>query len=54
MSKAKKPSRQARDGKKQGQSFCDPNLRSVNPNKEQFAPTTASPIPQHKKMAGVS
>ena len=54
MSKAKKPSRQIRDGKKQGQSYTPRNLSQVNPTTEQFAPTSASPIPQHKKMGGVS
>jgi hypothetical protein len=32
--------------------YQDRNLAAVNPLKEQFEPTPASPIPQHKRMAG--
>lgn len=34
------------------QKFVDRNLLPVNPLKEQFEPTDASPVPQRYKMAG--
>jgi hypothetical protein len=33
--------------------FQPRNLANTNPLKEQFEPTPASPIRQHKKMAGM-
>jgi hypothetical protein len=38
----------------QGQNLTDHNLVGVNPLTQQFEPTEASPIRQHKRMAGVS
>ncbi len=35
-----------------GTKIVDRNLMGVNPTKEQFEPTDASPIPQRFKMAG--
>lgn len=32
--------------------FVDRNLLPVNPLKQQFAPTDAEPVSQHKRMAG--
>jgi hypothetical protein len=32
--------------------YVDRPLMKVNPRKEQFAPTPAEPVNQHKKMAG--
>jgi small ligand-binding sensory domain FIST len=32
--------------------FVDRNLMGVNPSKEQFEPTDANPVRQHKRMAG--
>lgn len=32
--------------------FVDRNLKPVSPKKEQFEPTSATPIAQHKRMAG--
>ena len=32
--------------------YKDRNLAATNPNKEQFEPTDAAPIPQHVRMAG--
>ena len=32
--------------------YQDRNLAAVNPLKEQFEPTDASPVPQHTRMAG--
>lgn len=32
--------------------FVDRNLMGVNPAKQQFEPTDAEPVNQHKKMAG--
>jgi len=32
--------------------FVDRNLMKVNPKREQFAPTPAEPVNQHKRMAG--
>lgn len=34
--------------------FQSRNLKAVDPCKEQFEPTTANPVPQHKRMAGNS
>lgn len=38
----------------QGTKFTDRDLRKVNPMKEQFEPTEAAAIRQHKRMGGVS
>lgn len=35
-----------------GGKLVDRNLLGVNPKKEQFEPTPAAPMNQHKKMAG--
>lgn len=37
-----------------GLSRSMPDLKSINPSSQQFAPTPAKPINQHKQMAGVS
>lgn len=50
MAKAyRSPIKKANDEKGR---FVDRNLMKVNPNKEQFAPTPAEPVNQHKRMAG--
>ncbi len=37
-----------------GPALRDTKAAKVSPNKEQFAPTEASPVPQRYKMAGGS
>ena len=32
--------------------FVDRNLAAINPMKQQFEPTAAEPVSQHKRMAG--
>ncbi len=50
MAKAyKSPIRKANDEKGK---FVDRNLTKVDPKREQFAPTPAEPVNQHKRMAG--
>lgn len=39
-------------GNDEGGKFVDRNLMKVNPLKEQFEPTDAEPVNQHKRMAG--
>lgn len=39
-------------GNDEGGRFVDRNLMKVNPNKEQFAPTPAEPVPQRYRMGG--
>jgi len=34
--------------------FQSRNLKKVDPKKEQFEPTEAQPVNQHKRMAGMS
>ncbi len=46
---AKSPIRGANDEKGR---FVDRDLCKVNPLKEQFEPTAAEPVSQHKRMAG--
>ena len=36
----------------EGGRFVDRNLLGVSPNKEQFEPTDAEPVPQRYKMGG--
>lgn len=53
MSKSSKmPSPSMPKGNSEGGKYVDRNLMKVNPRKEQFAPTLAEPVNQHKKMAG--
>ncbi len=47
--------RQAKSVKsKAAGSLKDRNLSKVNPLKEQFEPTPANPVRQHKRMAGMA
>ena len=39
-------------GNDEGGRFVDRDLAAVNPAKEQFEPTDAEPVNQHKRMAG--
>ncbi len=39
-------------GNDEGGKFVDRNLMSVNPNSQQFEPTSAAPVPQRYKMGG--
>ena len=39
-------------GNDEGGRFVDRNLAAINPTKQQFEPTDAEPVNQHKKMAG--
>lgn len=41
-------------GYKPGTKYRERDLQNTCPLKEQFAPTPGEPIPQHKRMAGVS
>ncbi len=50
MAQAKKSP--IKKGNDEGGRFVDRNLTKVDPKKEQFAPTPAEPVSQHKRMAG--
>lgn len=39
-------------GNDEGGKYVDRDLVKVNPLKEQFEPTAAEPVSQHKRMAG--
>ncbi len=53
MSKSLKPVKSPiRGANDERNRFVDRNLIKVNPRKEQFAPTPAEPVNQHKRMAG--
>lgn len=45
-------SRIGRGGNDEGGKFVDRDLKKVNPNNEQFEPTTAEPVRQRFKMGG--
>ncbi len=45
-----KPPRKA--GGEARETYKDRNLMATNPKKEQFEPTPAEPVNQHKRMAG--
>jgi hypothetical protein len=51
LKQAKSPIKGANDERGR---YVDRPLMKVNPKREQFAPTPAEPVNQHKRMAGAS